>query len=259
MVAYGGIMKRKEENAQQIECLKELRNITGLNQREMSERLGVPLRTWEDWESGRRAMPDYTLRMLFYYVTVHVASQINENKSHNVNIIRDEAGQSIVIINDIRFKDRQHIDWEAVEKYLLEYVGENVEIIETADVVYIGTDYPKEVKGSEDTRRLKGTNAKAKANATTETIGLLQYATNKRWQENYKSKHGTDAAFGWYRFTSRFALPVYSDRGNLERYNIYRIEMLVRHASDEKLYLYDMVNIKKEKETDTPSRQCVVW
>lgn len=43
--------------------------------------------------------------------------------------------------------------------------------------------------------------------------------------------------------------------GRLERYNIYRIEMLVRHASDDKLYLYDMVNTKKEKEkeTNTPS------
>lgn len=31
--------------------------------------------------------------------------------------------------------------------------------------------------------------------------------------------------------------------------------MLVRHASDDKLYLYDMVNTKKEKEkeTNTPS------
>lgn len=34
------------------------------------------------------------------------------------------------------------------------YVGEHVEIIETADIVYIGNDFPKEIKGSEDTRRL---------------------------------------------------------------------------------------------------------
>ena len=35
-------------------------------------------------------------------------------------------------------------------------------------------------------------------------------------------------------------------------YSIYRIEMLVRHASDNKMYLYDMVNTKKEKETKYP-------
>ena len=53
-------------------------------------------------------------------------------------------------------------------------------------------------------------------------------------------------------FTTRFALPVYDNDELLIRYNIFRIEMLVRHASDGKLYLYDMVNVKKE--TGTPSR-----
>ena len=238
------------KNERQAEVLKELRTITGYNQREMAESLGMPLRTWEDWEAGRRSMPDYNLRMLTFYV---MSTYKKVNNSHTVNIVHDENGNAIVIINDIRFKGRQNIDWHAVEEYLYEYVGENVEIIESADIVYIGNDFPKEVKGSEDTRRLRGTNAKAKANATTETIGLLKYASNKRWQKNFKIKHGIDAAYGWYRFTSRFALPVYTAEGILERYNIYRIEMLVRHASDDKVYLYDMVNTKKEKETNTPS------
>ena len=35
----------------------------------------------------------------------------------------------------------------------------------------------------------------------------------------------------------------------------FRIEMLVRHASDGRLYLYDLVNVKKEKEAGTPSGQ----
>ena len=98
-----------------------------------------------------------------------------------------------------------------------------------------------------------GTNAKAKANATQGIPMLIQCATNRRWQENYKSKHNVDAKFGWYRFTTRFALPVYnSNSGELERWNIFRIEMLIRHAADGNLYLYDMVNIKKE--TSTPHK-----
>ena len=120
-------------------------------------------------------------------------------------------------------------------------------------MVYIGADFPNEIKGSEDTKRLKGTNAKAKANATTEIPSLLKIASNKRWQENFKIKHKTDAEFGWYRFTSRFALPVFTDEYEIERFNVFRIEMLVRHASDGNLYLYDMVNIKKE--TSTPLEQ----
>ena len=65
--------------------------------------------------------------------------------------------------------------------------------------------------------------------------------------------NNTDAKYGWYRFTSRFALPVYDENNLLERYNIFRIEMLIRHASDDKLYLYDMVNVKKE--AGTPPQQ----
>ncbi len=31
--------------------------------------------------------------------------------------------------------------------------------------------------------------------------------------------------------------------------------MLIRHSSDGKLYMYDMVNVKKEKEAGTPLEQ----
>lgn len=78
------------------------------------------------------------------------------------------------------------------------------------------------------------------------------------WQENYKGKHNVDAKYGWYRFTTRFALPVYdSNTGELERFNIFRIEMLIRHAADGNLYLYDMVNIKK-KRAPRLSNSCTV-
>ena len=170
-----------------------------------------------------------------------------------VNVIEDMDGKKTVFIHDIIFKGKRSVKWDDVEKYLKQYVGDIYTINDSNDTVYIGTDLPDEYTHSNYTHVLKGANAKAKANATTETIGLLKYASNKRWQKNFKIKHGIDAAYGWYRFTSRFALPVYTAEGILERYNIYRIEMLVRHASDDKLYLYDMVNTKKEKETNTPS------
>ena len=167
-----------------------------------------------------------------------------------INIISDLEGREIVVINDIRFKGKRNIDWEEVEQYLKEYIGECYEVVETSDQVFISSDLPRELKGSEDTRRLFGTNAKAKANATQGIPMLLKCATNRRWQENFKGKHKVDAKFGWYRFTARFALPVYySNSSEIERFNIFRIEMLIRHAADGNLYLYDMVNIKKETST----------
>ena len=80
-----------------------------------------------------------------------------------------------------------------VENYLKEYVGKCYEVVETADQVFIGNDFPAELKGSEDTKRLCGANAKAKANATQKIPTLLKCATNKRWQENFKGKHKVDA------------------------------------------------------------------
>ena len=172
---------------------------------------------------------------------------------NNTEIIHDSEGRSVVVINDIRFRGRQHINWEEVEEYVKKYVGNCYEILETSDKIYIGSDFPKELKGFEDTKMLKGTNAKAKANATQQIPLLLNKATNKRKTENYKIKHNKDAKYGWYRYTSRFALPVYNNQDNITHYNVFRIEMLIRHATDGKKYLYNMVNVKKEKETKYPT------
>lgn len=243
----------RPELEEQKAKLHDLRNKMGLRRSELAEYFGIPIRTLEDWEAGKRKMPEYLLRLMFYKAAMekicvgNVKTDVLGN-DRKINIIRDEKENSIVIIHDIRFKGRQNINWQEVENYIKEYVGNCYEIIDTADKIYIGPDFPGELKGSNDTTRLKGAGAKAKANATQEIPLLLEYAGNKRWSENWKDKHGADAQYGWYRYTSRFALPVYSETGEVERYNIFRIEMLVRHASDGKLYLYDMVNVKKENE-----------
>lgn len=44
----------------------------------------------------------------------------------------------------------------------------------------------------------------------------------------------------------RFALPVYGAEGELERYNVFHASMLIRHSNDGKMYLYDVIDIKKE-------------
>ena len=43
-----------------------------------------------------------------------------------------------------------------------------------------------------------------------------------------------------------FKVPVYDDKCELERYNVFHASMLVRHSNDGKLYLYDVIDIKKE-------------
>ena len=167
----------------------------------------------------------------------------------NVEIVHDIDGKSIVMIHDIRFKGKRKINWNEVELYLKEYVGTCYEIIESSDRVYIGSDFPDEFGGSKDTARLKGTLAKAKANASQGIGELLEIAWNKEHVENREEKHKYDAKFGWYRYYSRFALPVYSEDGSLERYNVFHVQMIIRHDQNGKKYLYDVINIKKESST----------
>lgn len=48
------------------ETIRELRESTGLNRRQFSEHTGIPLRTLEDWEAGRRTPPEYIPRLISY-------------------------------------------------------------------------------------------------------------------------------------------------------------------------------------------------
>ena len=53
----------------------------------------------------------------------------------NVSVVEDLNGNKIVFIHDVRFKGRQAIEWEDVEMYLKQYVGEARIIKSTNDMV----------------------------------------------------------------------------------------------------------------------------
>jgi DNA-binding XRE family transcriptional regulator len=228
--------------------IKELRESTGMSRKEFSEHTGILVRTLEDWEAGRRTPPEYIPRLLTYQIRFEwvFAARKKVNCKRSVSVIQDVDGNNIVIINDIRFKGKRSIDWKDVREYLKTYVGEFYMIAATNDLVYIGSDLPKEYSGSNYTNSLKGANAKAKANAATGIPEMIEISVGKHFRENREKKHKRDAKNGWYRYDSRFALPVYGDKGELERYNIFHASMLVRHSNDGKLYLYDVIDIKKE-------------
>ena len=167
----------------------------------------------------------------------------------NVNSITDVDGRKVAIINDIRFQSRRGIDWKKVEEYLKEYIGECFEILESSEKIYIGSDFPDEFSRSNYTIGLKGANEKAKANIIPAIGELIQIATDKATYPDYQEKHGSKAKYGWYRYNTRFGIPVYDEQGNIKRYNIFSSRMLVRHDADGKLYLYDFIRIKKKRAT----------
>ena len=171
---------------------------------------------------------------------------MSENKTRNVSVIKDADGHSIVMINDIIFKGKRNLNWDDVEQYLKDYVGEFYSIAEDGEIVYIGTKLPGEYAGSIYTKKLKGAVAKAKANAAQGIPEMIEIATNGVFEENRKKKHGRDAQNGWYRYETRFGIPVYGDDGKVGGYNIFYARLLIRHASSGKKYLYDIIEIKKE-------------
>lgn len=190
-------------------------------------------------------------RLLRYFELVEICNQINKNNvskknERNVSVIQDIDGNNIVVINDIIFKGKRSIEWRDVEKYLSQYIGDFYQMAESEDIIYIGTDLPDEYSGSNYTKHIKGTIAKAKANAAQAIPEMIEIATSKSFQDNKKYKHSRHAKNGWYRYDTRFALPVYDGNGNIERYNVFSARLLIRHAASGKMYLYDVLGIKKE-------------
>lgn len=57
----------REDLQNQANILREVRSETGMTRVAFSEYMGIPLRNLEDWEAGRRKMPDYLLRLIAYY------------------------------------------------------------------------------------------------------------------------------------------------------------------------------------------------
>lgn len=46
------------------EKIRKLRKETGLSRKDFSLHIGIPLRTIEDWEAGRRTPPEYIPRLI---------------------------------------------------------------------------------------------------------------------------------------------------------------------------------------------------
>ena len=181
------------------------------------------------------------------FVFLHFGGVIMEKTALNKNyIVSDQDGNKIVLINDIHFKSRRNINWDKVEDYLKRFIGKSYVIIETTEVVYIASDFPDEYAHSSDTKKARGANEKAKANAISAIQELIEIATDKKETPDYNNRHGNKAKYGWYRYYARFGIPIYDEDDVLERYNIFRTRILIRRDIDGKLYLYDVVTTKKE-------------
>ena len=153
--------------------------------------------------------------------------------------------KDIAYIENIIFLNKQNIPWDEVEEYLKTYIGESYKVEESKDVICIASDFPDEYAESKYTKSLRGSIAKAKANASQVIGKMIVVAKNRRWVQNKDKKHKKDAEKGWYRYDTYFGVPVRGSEESQIRVNIFRATLVVR-ISLQGLFLYDVVNIKKE-------------
>ncbi len=146
-------------------------------------------------------------------------------------------------IKEILFKGKQHIPWKEVEKYAKRYVGKTFQNREYGDLIVVNSSFPDEYVNSKYTSNLRGALAKVKANLIQIIPELIKDAIDRRWLENKADKHDENAKGGWYRYEVYFSMKV--DNNGEIKTNFYNATIVVR-INDTGLYLYDIVNIKKE-------------
>ena len=132
-----------------------------------------------------------------------------------------------------------------IEEYIKKHIGEVYTIFESGQKVYLGEDLPNEYTHSEYTNNIRNTaKGKAKNRAAADLGTMIEIATNRKWEKT-KNTETKDAKYGFYKYDTKFAFPVFVGE-KLTSVKAYSASLLIRNASDGKKYLYDVINIKKD-------------
>ena len=71
--------------------IKDLRESMGLTRKEFSLHTGIPLRTLEDWEAGRRTPPEYIPRLIAYQLKYEkLLQELSEKNAESENFEKGE-------------------------------------------------------------------------------------------------------------------------------------------------------------------------
>lgn len=160
--------------------------------------------------------------------------------------IREIAG-TVMPVLDTQKDTRNYSVAEAYLKTLVDTEHPFSTILMDAQPVYIGRDLPGEYRSSEYTKTLRKAIRDVKMQAATNLDEMLLLAENGEWHENIKEKHKVDAKNGWYRYSTQFAVPVLDIKKSVDHYTVYSGTLLIRNDADGNSYLYDLLDIKKEK------------
>ena len=208
-----------------------------MSQTELSKRTGIATSTISDWRKKQINPQADKLSVICKALDMSLADLLCDKENTEQTTPTDYLIGDNYIMELFRESDAENK--RRILRYfeLLEICNEindsrpakkrqrNVSIIQDIDGNNIGDDLPSEYSGSKYTHSIKGTNAKAKANAVQGISEMIEIAVGKHFRENKESKHWRNAMYGWYRYDSRFAIPVYGQENVVERYNIFRVEI----------------------------------
>ena len=172
----------------------------------------------------------------------------------SMDVATDNHGNRVVVMYQDVLKGKPGKPHQIIAGEIAQHIGEYYTIFESGQNVYIGEDLPDEYTQSKYTQALlskKRNFLKVKNNAVQNLGEMIEIATNRRWEKTQHT-HNKDAKYGFYRYKTRLAVPVFDSNGKVVRANIYAAELLIRNASDGKKYLYDIVDIKKENSSSLP-------
>lgn len=65
------------------EKIRKIREQTGLSRKDFSIHIGIPLRTIEDWEAGRRRPPEYIPRLIEYQLKYEELVEKKQKEEQN--------------------------------------------------------------------------------------------------------------------------------------------------------------------------------
>ena len=63
--------------------IRKLREQTGMTRKDFSIHIGIPLRTIEDWEAGRRRPPEYIPRLIEYQLKYEELIEKKQKEEQN--------------------------------------------------------------------------------------------------------------------------------------------------------------------------------
>ena len=151
----------------------------------------------------------------------------------------------MIDIEKLYYTNKNKLNWKNVERDLTKYLNCSFANENTSKTIIIDKIAVDELTHSKYNMKLVGKLRLIKANLCMHLESVIREMENERWKEDIGEKHKSIAKNGWFRYDIHFTYPIRDEMGNYIGKQNYKATVVVRCAEDDKMYLYDIIDIKK--------------